>query len=330
MIELAYPLWLLLLPLPIIMRGFSPFRQTAQAVHVPFFQQLLTLSGDKPRQGALVVERTVLQKWLLPVAWCCIVLAIAMPRWLGPPVEKIKSGRDLMIAVDLSGSMSEEDFTTAEGQNVDRLVAVKAVLAELAAQREHDRLGLIVFGTAPYLQVPFTEDHNTWLTLLNETQIGMAGHSTVFGDAIGLAIKLFEDSETKNRVLIMLTDGNDSGSKVPPVDAAKVAYSYGIKIYTIAIGNPETVGEKALDIETLERVAELTGGSHYQALDRKALADAYRSIADLEPQDFEALSYRPKISLHYAPIAFILMVYIAYTLVLTARRTWLRRRAHAG
>ena len=152
-----------------------------------------------------------------------------------------------MVAVDLSGSMQATDFTQTDGSRINRLQAVKLVLNELAQQRQKDRLGLLVFGSAPYLQVPFTEDHATWRVLLEETEIGMAGQSTVFGDAIGLAIHLFEDSTTENRVLIMLTDGNDTGSTVPPVEAAKVAQAYGIRIYTIAIGDPATVGEEKLD-----------------------------------------------------------------------------------
>lgn len=320
MFELAYVWWLLLLPLPVVMRFLPEFRQTSLSVQAPFFQKLVQISGDKPEEGAVVLERQPFQRLLVPFCWCCIVLAIAKPQWVGEPVERIKSGRDLMIAVDLSGSMEENDFLSLAGEKIDRLEAVKSVLKELSEQRKHDRLGLIIFGTAPYLQAPFTEDHEAWLTLLNETEIGMAGHSTVFGDAIGLAIKLFEESETNSRVLIILTDGNDTGSKVPPVDAAKVAESYGIKIYAIAIGDPSTTGDKALDVKTLERVASLTGGAYYQALDREQLQQAYRSIAELEPQDFEALSYSPKRSLHYLPLALALIVFITYSFFSSASR----------
>jgi Ca-activated chloride channel family protein len=232
-----------------------------------------------------------------------------------------------MIAVDLSGSMQARDFTTAAGDKIDRLQALKLVLAELSAQREHDRLGLIVFGSAPYLQAPFTEDHATWRTLLDETEIGMAGQSTVFGDAIGLAIHLFEESETENRVLIMLTDGNDTGSKVPPVEAAKVAQFHDIRIYTIAIGDPTSLGEEALDEETLERIAELTGGAYFQAMDRQQLATAYAEIAALEPDLYETTSFRPRHSIHYVPVALV-MIY--YTLYHSAGALLSRRRRRAS
>jgi Ca-activated chloride channel family protein len=320
MFELAGVWWLVLLPLPFLMRFLPEFRQSSQAVHAPFFHKLIQISGEKPKEGAMVVERRPFQKLLVPFAWCCIVLAIAGPQWIGEPVEKIKSGRDLMIAVDLSGSMEEEDFVSPSGEKTDRLVAVKSVLKSLSEQRKHDRLGLIVFGSASYLQAPFTEDREAWLTLLNETQIGMAGNSTVFGDAIGLSIKLFEETEAKNRVLIILTDGNDTGSKVPPVDAAKVAESYDIKIYTSAIGDPNTSGDKALDVETLERVASITNGAYFQALDREQLQQAYKSIAALEPEEFESLSYSPKVSLHYLPLALLLVVFACYTVFSTALR----------
>jgi Ca-activated chloride channel family protein len=171
---------------------------------------------------------------------------------------------------------------------------------------------LIVFGDSPYLQAPFTEDHRTWLTLLEETEIAMAGQSTMFGDAIGLAIKLFESSETENRVLIVLTDGNDTGSKVPPVEAAKVAERKNVTIYTIAVGDPETVGEEALDLDVLQSIADITGGGAYQALDRTQLQQIYEDIAELEPEEYETLSFRPRFSLHHYPLVIIVTGYLLF------------------
>jgi Ca-activated chloride channel family protein len=240
------------------------------------------------------------------------VLAAARPEWVGAPVEQQKSGRDLMIAVDLSGSMETRDFVLPDGTTVDRLQAVKQVLAELADQRASDRLGLIVFGSAAYLQTPFTDDHTVWEQLLAETEIGMAGQSTVFGDAIGLAIKLFKESDSDNRVLIILTDGNDTGSTVPPIDAAKVAAAYGIRIYTIAIGDPASADEEALDTATLERVSEVTEGQQFEALDQQELQRAYQTIAELEPELYETISFRPRQSLHWLPISVALIFYTLY------------------
>ena len=312
MIELAHPWALLLLPLPLLMRLLPPYQETRDSVRVPFFETLVELSEQRPQKGARILRRDNIQKFLVSFTWLCLVLAAAKPQWVGPPIEQQKSGRDLMVAVDLSGSMEAKDFTLPDGEVVDRLEAVKAVLDDLASRRESDRLGLIVFGAAAYLQTPFTDDHQVWRQLLQETEIGMAGPSTVFGDAIGLAIKLFSESESDNRVLIILTDGNDTGSTVPPIDAAKVAASEDIRIYTIAIGDPATVGEDALDMETIERVSEITGGKAFEALDQDQMRDAYLDIAELEPELYESVSFRPKQSVHWIPIAAASFGYMLY------------------
>jgi Ca-activated chloride channel family protein len=314
MIELAHPWALSLLVLPLLMRLVPAYKESRDSVRVPFFNKLVELSEQRPETGATILQRDSAQRFLVNFMWLCLVMAAAQPQWIGPPVEQQKSGRDLMIAVDLSGSMETRDFTLPDGETVDRLQAVKHLLDGLASQRESDRLGLIVFGNAAYLQTPFTDDHEVWAQLLMETEIGMAGQSTVFGDAIGLAIKLFKESDSDNRVLIILTDGNDTGSTVPPVDAAKVAAVHDIRIYTIAIGDPTTVGEEALDVETLQRVSEVTGGQYFQALDREQLGRAYQAIGELEPELYESISFRPKESLHWVPVGLAMVLYSLYHL----------------
>jgi len=270
----------------------------------------------------MILQRDRAQHFLVNTMWLCLILAAAKPEWIGPPIEQQKSGRDLMVAVDLSGSMEARDFTLPTGETVDRLEAVKQVLDQLADQRESDRLGLIVFGSAAYLQTPFTDDHKVWAQLLQETEIGMAGQSTVFGDAIGLAIKLFKESDSNHRVLIILTDGNDTGSTVPPVDAAKVADAHDIRIHTIAIGDPTSIGEDALDIETIQRVSEVTGGQSFQALDGQEVAAAYQAIGELEPELYESISFRPRQSLHWVPVGLVLILYSLYHVW----RIWVTRR----
>jgi Ca-activated chloride channel family protein len=317
--ELAHPWALSLLALPLAMRLLPAYRETRDSVRVPFFDKLVELSEQRPGSGAMILRRDRIQRVLVGFMWLCLVLAAAKPEWVGPPVEQQKSGRDLMIAVDLSGSMETRDFELPDGTTVNRLEAVKTILSELAEQRASDRLGLILFGSAAYLQTPFTDDHAVWEQLLDETEIGMAGQSTVFGDAIGLAIKLFKESDSDNRVLIMLTDGNDTGSTVPPTDAAKVAKAYDIRIYTIAIGDPTTVGEEALDIDTLDRVAEVTGGQTFEALNQRELQRAYRAIAELEPDLYETVSFRPRQSLHWLPVGIALLLYVLYHAVGTWR-----------
>lgn len=325
MLELAHPWALALLVLPLFMLLLPPYRESRDSVKVPFFDKLVSLSEERPQTGAKIMQRNVAQRILVTIMWVALVLAAAKPEWVGPAVEQQKSGRDLMIAVDLSGSMEATDFKLPDGSEVDRLEAVKYLLADLADKRASDRLGLIVFGSAAYLQTPFTDDHQVWTQLLQETEIGMAGQSTVFGDAIGLAIKLFRENDSDNRVLIVLTDGNDTGSVVPPVDAAKVAASYDIRIYTIAIGDPTTVGEEALDLKTIERVSEVTNGETFRALNQDELAQAYQTIGEMEPELYETLSFRPRQSLHQVPIAVALLLFLAFHL-LGLLRGYHRRR----
>jgi Ca-activated chloride channel family protein len=326
MFELQYPWALALLALPLLMRLLPAYRESRDSVRVPFFDKLVELSEQRPDTGAMILPRDRAQRFLVNFLWLCLVLGAAKPLWVGPPIEQEKSGRDLMIAVDLSGSMETRDFTLPGGETVNRLEAVKRGLANMANRRNTDRLGLIVFGSAAYLQSPFTDDHRVWAQLVAETEIGMAGQSTVFGDAIGLAIKLFKESDSNNRVLIMLTDGNDTGSTVPPVDAAKVAATQGIRIYTIAIGDPETIGEEALDVDTIARVSEVTDGQDFQVLDREELRRAYQAIAELEPELYETISFRPQQSLHWAPLG---LAFILYTLYhgLGIWRAWRKWRA---
>lgn len=336
MIEFSRPFLfiLLLLPvlirLPIVQRFVPAYRVQGNAMRVPFFLRLLDASGEKARRSAVLQKRSRWARVWVYIAWGLLVLALAGPERLGAPVVKAKSARDLMVAVDLSGSMQTNDFsftestgvkqtqvkdadsssvdTQAGNKKISRLAAVKTVLHEFVQQREHDRLGLIVFGDAAYLQAPFTADHKAWLALLDQSEIGMAGQSTVFGDAIGLAIKLFDNSDTENRVLIMLTDGNDTGSLVPPVEAAKVAVERGIRIYTIAVGDPSSIGEEALDLEVLERVAQLSHGGFYQAYDRQQLRAAYAAITALEPELYETLTFRPRYSLYHYPLSLVVAV----------------------
>lgn len=310
-IEFVHPELFFLLPLPLLIIWLTPvYKQKKASVKVPYFSRLVDVTGEKPQSGAVLLNRNNLQRLFTLIAWVCIVIAMAKPEHIGPPITQSKTARDLMIAVDLSGSMSVEDFTLNDGTTVDRLSAVKQVLGNFAKTREHDRLGLILFGDAPYLQAPFTSDIGTWLTLLDDSEIGMAGPSTAFGDAIGLAISVFEQSQTKNRVLIVLTDGNDNASKVPPVEAAKVAAAYNIKIYAIAIGDPTAVGEDKVDLAVLEKMAKVTKGASFQALNREELQQVYREINTLEPELFDSVSFRPRTSIHHYPLILMAVIYI--------------------
>ena len=327
MIEFVYPWAFVLLLAPVLVTLFVPaYKERKSSIKVPYFARLVDVTGETPQSGAVLLNRNNLQRIIVAFSWLCIVTAIAKPEMIGAPINQEKSARDLMVAVDLSGSMSVEDFTlpdakssTKAADKVNRLVAVKDVLNTFVKGREHDRLGLILFGDAPYLQAPFTDDIPTWQALLNESDIGMAGQSTAFGDAIGLAISVFEQSDTQNRVLIVLTDGNDTASKVPPVEAAKVAAAHDIKIYTIAIGDPSAVGEEKVDLDVLKEIADITQGKSFQALNSEELLQVYLEIDKLEPQQFDSLSFRPRVSVHHYPIILFVSIYLFALFIVNIR-----------
>ncbi|MEN8688401.1 MAG: VWA domain-containing protein [Desulfuromonadales bacterium] len=311
MIELAYPWLLTLALLPVFIYWLLPvYKERRDAVMVPFFSRLILDSGKQPDRGAVKLRRNRLQQVLLAFGWICLVIAMARPEWVGEPIEQTKSSRDIMVALDLSGSMSEKDFTDLDGIEVDRLTAAKQVLAEFASRRENDRLGLILFGDAAYLQAPFTSDLDTWLQLLDETELGIAGWQTAIGDAIGLSVTAFESGSTENRLLVLLTDGYDTGSAMPPIKAAEIARQHAIRIYTIAMGDPSVNSKYQLDAETLEAIAASTGGASFQAIDSDQLAVAYGQIDEMERDLHETVEFRPRTSLHHYPVAVYVLLNI--------------------
>ncbi len=329
MLEFTMPWAFTLLLAPALIRWLAPpHRESRDSLQVPYFQRLVALSGQTPRPGASIRRRLNIQALASLVGWCLLVIALARPEWVGQPIKLEKTARDLMLAVDLSGSMDATDFLDATGAQTDRLSVAKDVLEEFAAGRKGDRLGLIVFGNAAYLQAPFTDDHETWLALLGESIVNMAGPSTALGDAIGLSIVHFRESKTENRVLIVLTDGNDTGSRVPPLDAAEVAKVEGVTIYTVAVGDPATVGEEALDMETLEAVARITGGASYVATNREALRETYQRIDALEPASYDSLSYRPRSALFHIPLAAFAVLYVIAMPLFTLAAHRKRRIVH--
>ncbi|PSV04146.1 aerotolerance regulator BatA [Photobacterium leiognathi subsp. mandapamensis] len=315
-IELVHPLWLLLLPLPLLIHYFLPGYKTKQkAIKVPYLSQLIEGLDLNTQDDTSLLKPSRWQKLLLCIAWCFMVFALTKPTILGEPQTREKIGRDVMVVVDLSGSMAEKDFKALDGKSISRLDAVKKVLAEFSQHRKGDRLGLILFGDAAFVQTPFTSDHQVWLSLLNETQVGMAGQSTYLGDAIGLTIKRFElhadkDNAPREKVAIVLTDGNDTNSVVPPLEAAKIAKAKGVRIHMIAVGDPLTVGEQALDMDIIDKVASLSGGKAFTALNRDELVDVYNAINKLEPQRYQSTTYRPKQSIHHYVIISLLVIYL--------------------
>ena len=314
--------WLfLLLPLPLVVRWILPaYHEERAAVRLPFFQRLAQASGSKPGEGAVVRKRTHMQTVLYLLVWALTVTAIAKPQWLEPPIVRETPTRDLLLLVDLSGSMEAQDFTAKDGTRIDRLTAVKEVLDDFLSRREGDRVGLIVFGNAAFVQAPFTDDLDVCRQLLDETAVRMAGPRTALGDAIGLGITLFERSKVEQRVMIALTDGNDTGSKVPPAEAARIAAESNIVIHTVAIGNPEAVGEEKLDEEALRTVANQTGGRYFFGANREELEGIYVELDALETRKVETASYRPRRDLYHWPLGAALTLGLTYHLMMAIGR----------
>lgn len=327
MITFAAPWAFALLPLPLVVMWLvPPYCRSEPSLRAPFLNRLTSLLGRQPTDGATVAHGDWLRTVALALAWLASVGALARPQIVEPLIVKRVPRRDMLLAVDLSGSMETQDFTDATGKTVDRLTAVKQVLDDFLSRREGDRVGLIFFGNAPFVQAPFTEDLKLCRQLLDEAQAKMAGPQTAFGDAIGLAITLFERSPMKDRVLIALTDGNDTASRVPPQKAAEIAHDKGIVVHTVAVGDPRAAGEDALDVPTLEAVSSATGGLYSFAADRAQLAKIYARLDKLDAPPAQTVTHRPRRDVFWIPLA----VGVAATMLQHALQLLARHFRHRG
>lgn len=321
MLQFEWAWIFLLLPLPLLVYFLlPPAPREDAALRVPFFQNLKNLSGrttlgSMPRPANLA---------LLACLWLLMLGAAAGPKWIGDPVQLPSSGRDLLLAVDLSGSMDIADMVM-NGEQVNRLVVMKAVVGDFVRRREADRLGLILFGTQAYLQAPLTFDRQTVYTLLQEARLGFAGEKTAIGDAIGLATKRLMNRPEGHRVLILLTDGANTAGAIDPVHAADLAAQAGVRIYTIGMGAEEMVlpgifaggfGARRinpsadLDEDALISIASKTGGRYFRARNVQELEGIYAELDRLEPIELDAETFRPTVSLFHWPLglAFLLSV----------------------
>jgi Ca-activated chloride channel family protein len=321
--SLAWPWALMALPLPFIARALLPESPSLQdaGLKVPSLSAFASLT-QRPNSEQLLNWRF----WVAVIAWVLLVVAAARPERIGDEIDVPVSGRNLMLAVDLSGSMDQKDFELGN-RRVDRLTATKAVASDFISRREGDRIGLILFGERAYLQVPLTLDRQTVTTLLLEAFIGLAGEKTAIGDAITLAVKRIHDQEidANEQVLVLLTDGANTAGEVDPLKAAQLAQQVGLRIYTIGIGAEQLevsslIGGRRninpsadLDEDTLIGIAEMTGGRYFRAKDTAGLQDIYRLVDELEPVDEPEAGFRPVKSLYYWPLggAFALAAFMA-------------------
>ena len=309
---LAWPWLLLLLPLPWLVRRILKAlpQLPMQALRVPWYG--LVSGGDAGH-----VKRSVLAA-LAVLTWLLLELAAARPQWVGE-IESIPvTGRDLLLAVDISGSMDTQDMILNQ-QAVNRLTVVKKVAGEFIQRRRGDRVGLVLFGSRAYLQTPLTFDTQTAAILLDEAEIGLAGRETAIGDAIGLSVKRLREDAASERVLILLTDGANTSGEVQPMQATEFAAREGLTIYTVGVGADEMMvqdffGSRMvnpsadLDEDTLRAIAERTGGAYFRARDARALEEIYAKLDELEPVESDQESVRPVDELFYWPLsaAFLL------------------------
>lgn len=330
MFRFAWPWVFALLPLAWLVRRFLPIAKSIEsaALRVPFFEKVKQLA--LPTNAGLKLLDN--QKTLLAYGiWLLFIVAAARPVWLGPPQPVNRAGRNIMLAVDISGSMRVEDMGPQDAQ-VDRLSIVKKVADQFITQRQGDRIGLILFGTRAYLQTPLTFDRHSVKQMLFDASIGLAGPETAIGDAIALGVKRLSQVDEKSRVLIVLTDGANNAGNISPLQAADLAKQTGIKIYTIGIGADKMLvsglfGQQVvnpssnLDTTTLQEIADITGGKFFRAQDQSALRSVYHAVNKLEPIDSDQAIYRSRQDYFMWP----LMLALTLVCFLVAKRLWVNR-----
>jgi len=333
--SLAWPWVLVALPLPLIVRYLLPeARGMSEAgLRVPSIESFRTLI-DRSGTEQLLNWRF----WVAALAWMLLVLAAARPERIGEELDIPVAGRNLMLAVDLSGSMDQKDFELG-GLRVDRLTATKAVASDFIERREGDRIGLILFGERAYLQVPLTLDRETVNVLLLEAFIGLAGEKTAIGDAITLAVRRVHEQKVNvgEQVLVLLTDGANTAGEVDPIKAAELAQQVGLRIYTIGIGAEQLevaslIGGRRrinpsadLDEDTLTQIAGLTGGRYFRATDTASLQDIYKLVDELEPVEEPESGFRPVKSYYFVPLGLAVALVALLSLVSLLKRFVLSR-----
>ena len=346
MIHFAWPWMLLFLPLPWLLARLLPaVRPRGAALFLPFAASV----GDEVVPALGIGPRG--RKILLALIWLLLLGAAVRPQWLGEPQPVPTTGRRLLLAVDVSGSMQTPDMAG----NYTRLQVVQKVAGDFIQRRHGDQVGLILFGTRPYIQAPLTADLTTVHQFLDEAMIGVAGTQTAIGDAIGLAIKRLRAGQDRSgdgksddskpdedksgdgkdddasqvkgdTVLILLTDGSSNAGAMPPLQAAKLAADAGLRIYTIGVGAAAregffgNSGNDDLDEDTLKGIADATGGAYFRATDAGALQQVYTRIDKLEPSAGRDQWYRPSTEWYPWPLALALL--LSLPAVLLRERAW--------
>lgn len=338
MINFEWPWLLLALPLPLLVYWLpAKNKAPSAALRMPtMFKGISsTEQGENNNKSSLLI---------LTLVWILLVIASTRPQWLGEAVNIPSESREMMLAVDLSGSMQVEDMSL-NGRTVNRLDMLKVVLGDFIERRSSDQLGLILFADDAYMQTPMTFDKKTVKQMLDESVLGLVGKKTAIGDAIALAVKRFDAKKQSNRVLILLTDGQNTAGKITPDQALELAVAKEITIYTIGIGadvmlqrslfgtrrvNPSS----ELDEASLQNIAEQTKGQYFRARSSEDMAQIYKLLDELEPVEQEQKQMRPLTALFYWPLSIALMISFLYMLWLSfnknAIKSFFRRRGQHG
>lgn len=321
MFELATPYALAALPLPLIAWTVLPHATTTSqsALNIPFFQHISSIQAARARHPLLSFI------WLFLI-WSLLVFALSGPRWVGEPRPLTREGHNIMLVLDISGSMEIQDHLM-RGRPSTRLSLVKHAAEIFIKNRTGDQLGLVLFGTRAYLQTPLTHDHATILMRLKDATVGLAGKTTSIGDALGLAVKHMQHVPPKGRVVILLTDGANNSGTLPPLKAAKLAHTDAIKVYTIGLGSSNTPIQRYgsipimaddLDEETLKTIASMTGGRYFRATDKRSLENIYQLINQLETVAQSDATVRPEIDYYFWPLMAALLCLTLWIIQITA------------
>jgi len=326
MIHFEWPWLLLALPLPLLIYWLPSKKQSqSAALKIPHL-----LGGVTATQYSNSKNKAPLA--ILTFVWILTVLSATRPQWLGEPIDIPTEGREMMIAVDLSGSMQVEDMEL-NGNTVNRLDMLKVLLGDFIERRQGDRLGLILFGDDAYMQTPMTFDKKTVKQMLEETVLGLVGKKTAIGDAIGLAVKRFDEKKNSNRVLVLLTDGQNTAGKITPDQAIELAVDKNVTIYSIGIGADVMIQRSLfgtrkvnpsseLDESTLSKMAEQTGGRYFRARDSQSMSQIYQLLDNLEPVEQEQQQMRPLTALFYWPLSIAATISFLYLLFIRLRHVF--------
>jgi Ca-activated chloride channel family protein len=309
--EIAYKWVFLLAILPIIIYAVLPvMRKKRAGIVVPFFQRAVSVSDQKAKKRAWISRKNPLAWLVLTSCWLCLLAAASSPRYVGKPAKKTKTVRSFLIVTDISFSMATTDWHV-DGKRLSRWGAIKSIMKGFVKDRKSDQVGLVMFGTNAYLQSPFTTDLETVDWLMDQTEVGMAGQMTGIGNAIAYSTKIFKQDTIKQKVMLLLTDGIDSGQGIPPLDAAQAAKRDSIIIYTIGIGRAGGSGGYDLDEKTLKEIANTGGGKYFNAMNPGQLKEVYNTLDKLHPVVYDEETYKPVILLYYYPLGASVLLVLA-------------------